>query len=91
MAKALSSALVQGVFISTKDDSPLPVIDFSLKRAIINSIFSPFTGEMGAAGRLEKLLEEKKETFLGHTIQIEEDVSKDRGETRVRNSANSLI
>lgn len=38
------------MFISTEDDSPLPVIDFSLKRAIINSDFFPFTGEMGAAG-----------------------------------------
>ena len=47
---ALNSASVQGVFISTDDNSPLPVIGFSLKGALITGDFFPFTGEGGAAG-----------------------------------------
>lgn len=60
LAKALCFALVQGVFISTKDGSPLPVIGFSLKRAIITSdFFSPLLGKWEQQ-EAEKLLEEKK-------------------------------
>ena len=47
---ALSSTSVQGVFISTDDNSTLPVIGFSLKGAIITGDFFPFTGEGRAAG-----------------------------------------
>ena len=51
LARALSSVLVQNVKVNTEDESPLPVIGFSLKGTIITSDFSSsFAGERGAAG-----------------------------------------
>ena len=48
---ATSSVLVQGVKVNTEDGSPLLVIGFSLKGAIITSDFlSSFAGERGSTG-----------------------------------------
>ena len=54
---ALSLTRVQGEYVSTEEGSPLPVIGFSLKGAIIASIFySPLLGkgEQQEVGELEE-------------------------------------
>lgn len=55
LAKSLNSAWVRGVYVSTEDDYPLPVMGFSLKGAMITSDFmSSFSGEGGGAvGRVD--------------------------------------
>ena len=55
LAKTLSSAGVQGVYLSTKDSWPLPVIGFTLKGDIITSAFFffnlPLLGKGAAGGK----------------------------------------
>ena len=68
LARALSFVWIQGVQVNTEDGSPLPVIGFSLKGAMITSDFLPsFTGEGemigGGVNRGEK--ERDKASGLG--------------------------
>ena len=62
LAKTLSSAGVQGVYLSTKDSWPLPVIGFTLKGDIITSAFFFFLifPCWGREQQEAKELEEKK-------------------------------
>ena len=77
------------MYITTKDGSPLPVIHFSLKGAIITSdFFSPYWGR--GRSRRQRNWKRKRE-HLCQATQIEEDTwEKQRERERDRQSQSTI-